>query len=1496
MYINQIDELLDNKLDVVYSLILKNKIKEYIIEEKEIDGLINKENINLVLDLLNKYITLYLILYNNFKDDNFVNKITILRDSYKILQNAEILSTLMEINKIINQSLYLFEILPQIKNGKKKIDLVTYKKSIDFINDLSEEELKLLSIKNKEQKHNIIKTLLIRELYLKIDRNNILLILEQASINKGEIKYIEIIDSNIDIIDYAAIESLFDLSDIKKGLVENVYQLLLEIDNKIDDEISVDEKIKILFDKEILIPITDEFLRYHKASEAVDFTQLNVPKSKKIDKIRMSVSKINQLADYYSKRIQTEKNLKQETEKLFYQPMFNRKILIYNDTEEINSIRKLVNMGITAMKSNEYFHDLAIYRTYPYINFNEFKDYGFKFKFDETTTAIRYTNFEFKDNSHYNILNNYLECRVGSSENKVNIVGVALPKKNPLNNNSILSCIKVKNTMNLKKIYKNPYEVVLKKIENLLLNDEKYGKIGYWIFDKKTDFIKISEYNEINQLNFEDFYRYLISTIYNYLIKITYNIINNKISDIKSISLYDANNIIKYYQDKIVTLPKNSQYITKIYNKIYNLNSLTIDKDYHDDNEDKIPGINVPVIIRPYIEKEIENIINIRIKKVEDDEKVFYEKLHENAICQHTITWENINLYKKTDPNKFNQMMFEFKTKYVIINVEGEYVCKSCYQPVDIKRYVLDWTSGTEEGISLSFSLEAQLENVPEYEKYNKSIKNMDKIIEKIALGSNISLLIGNQAQVKARRQDIIKGVIDLINIQKNTLKTTEREIRIESSKKLYGVEFGNYFLFELTNDIFTYSSQDTDKYKLPKFRNILIYMMALIINELTTSMIFFLPNDKITNYDIYNKYKNVLFDGLMIRINNAKTIVPISNYQLLCYTIYCLVSIMIKYNLWLVTDKTPIKKGTIDIKLYKTIIHTYVDLLNSLLEINTKTEKNYLYEIFATKFFIKLNKVYNDNSLLDRLSQQKVVITKERKDQIILLPEYQEKIVYDINVTNKKYKVNYIKSKVPYYNIENVFKPKELDNIFNKLTEETLIKLFKLYKLSGEKRSEKEIITEDELKNVQIDSLYQMKSKIFEYKNKQNEINEKKRLNYIKKIEDNLKDINVKYEKIKEFIKLDTFKIINDLILYLESIIGKNVNINNENLYLNTNIYIINHDHFGKMRKEPIIIENLSNKNSRQQYGGKEKIGTLYFKQNDTTFNSSLYIYDDGNITMYYHGIYLYLCGYKDQSGKIIRYDDNPISSKCYLKINYSIIHKLLYLGFEYLYYKVDNQDTLTFVSNIIRTRIMNLKNFINVFQRILYQIRNKVKDEALVEKYFEKFIHIKISENNNKIFSDIVNITKSIYFKQLDKTINIEPEYNHIHVFNISKIKNSDTILLDYICQELKLLLDINKDDKYTQLNLAFLIIDIINQEYLNFMRQGIAYTTFEVKKFLNSTSDIQSYEIESDELAESLSITVTEDYESDIDNVGLDVDIDEEDLKEDFGDENTFYNIDD
>lgn len=1409
MFINQIDEIINNVIDSIYST--KFNV-EKILNKKSLHDLIDKKlykNINNllgnryknILNIIERLLLYLIILLSGINEKDFSKYIVNLSKKIPNLLDSESISKIIKIYKLY------------IDVKLKKNDII---KNIDK---------KFLNTKNKESTFNLIKILIINYVYLEDYRKNIIELIEDKELENTETKYIEIIDSNEEEIDYNNLEMLFDINE--KQFSEIFYQMIIDYENNLfEDNLSVEDKINYLFKKKLLIPITDEFLRYNKFNEKFDNSNI------KLDKIRATVSNTNIITDIYSK-----KNL--EYEKHFYQPLIYRKAVLYNNIEEINSINKLLNIGLTAMRSNEYFQDLLIYRGYSYVNFNNFKNYGFSFLSSTSINAIRYSNFEFKKNN----TNNLLETRVLSSDSRVNVVGIALPKNNIFNKNTILQCTKIKNTYDLGEIQKNSYKVFLKKLRQLLLKNYDHKSIIYWIFDKNKDIFVTDTYNDINELTFEVFYRYMIASLYDIIMDITFQKILSNIE--KSKTLNTCNYISDYIQNKLIKLSNNSMYSNNLLKAFIETTKIKKEIKY-DDNEDIIPGITTELIKLPKYKNENNKLINIRVANINIDNDN-NEYFNDNAICQHIISWDKLFVHKKNNPNYFNQLLFEFKKQYITINLEGDFVCKSCYQPINIKKYAFDWKSDTEEGIGLSFTLETQLKNLSEYEKYSKIITQLDKNIEKIAISVHLPIYIGNIPQIKVRRQEIIKNIIDFINIQNKTLRirdVNERKKRLEEAVKIYGLnkEYTQFFIFELQNDIFLYSSKDTDKFKRSKINNIFIYAIMFLINEISLNQVIFFIEDKFINIEIFKKHYKSLFFNLYIYVNNNKELKSIYNYPLLCYILYVFAGVLIRYNLWYNPNRI---KG-FDFDLYSSIIHTYVDLLNSILEVNTLKDKNYLYEIYATKFYLQLNKVFNSNKIL---TKNNIVIANEKKQKNndILIP-----LTGEIKESNFGFNKFYLRSALKFIlspsnkNIQINYN--DIEKYFVNWDNELLYILYDYYKLDGTKR----LIDDVKEKNVNKNDLLKMHQNILHIRKELSTNIEYKRIEYNNNINKKL----LLYKQYNTKLNKDSNNS-NNLIEKLEKIL---------NIDLRKNQYIINHDICGNKLKTPIIIND----------GDKR----IEFKRNDAKYGTNIYIYQNNNNLYIYNAITLNMIAYKNNLNKIIN-----VNLPLYLTINYSLKHQLSLLGYEKLYYNIKDINKNKLINNIIRNRIINLKNILINIQRILYQIYNRHDNnntDKIAKIYMNKFKNINITLDTH----EINNIINNIFLTSIDPKLTIQDDNNNFHVANLKIIHNGDTIILNFIFNQLIELLNSNTNDNNTLTNLALIIIDIIKKEYNNYMKRNDSLNNIEVRKFIET---IDSYLIfDNNNNIEDFfddNIQNEEDNKIDDNENGFDVDIDteEDDEKE-------------
>ena len=232
----------------------------------------------------------------------------------------------------------------------------------------------------------------------------------------------------------------------------------------------------------------------------------------------------------------------------------------------------------------------------------------------------------------------------------------------------------------------------------------------------------------------------------------------------------------------------------------------------------------------------------------------------------------------------------------------------------------------------------------------------------------------------------------------------------------------------------------------------------------------------------------------------------------------------------------------------------------------------------------------------------------------------------------------------------------------------------------------------------------------------------------------------------------------------------------------------------------------------------------------------------------------------------------------------------KFLFLGYEYLYYKKSNS-----ISNILRQRISNLKNIIQNIQKIIFQLHNKYigpNQDIIVKNYITKFKKIVVNNNNEKLFFDAINIIDSVFFIPIDFDTIITEDNDHIYIGNLTKIINTDDILLEYLNNQFNILLDIN-DDKYTKLNLAFMITNIIECEYNKCMQHNNALYNIDVKIFMNTSHELQTFTID-DTLIDFIDEETKTDIKNDsvdinIDDINesLDIDIDPDDIDDTLGD---------
>lgn len=1127
MYISEIDNILDQTLTkFMYSWILEPKLKELptiqqiikepnfikyqkdinkilefgidLIDEKNITKIVTKSsNITLIKNTITTYIGYYLFLtiainYHG-KIDLFNNNLIEFsrhQSNYKLeidnFFNSESNANIIKVYHLILDFMDYLEKFnsKNSKNNSKLNDNILDNYSLsfrEFIKNIEEDTLKkFVSMMSNYKKdkilidHNIIRTMIYLNLYKTSEKKEIFNIIESTETSNGEFIFIDVVIPKSAFIDYSSIEAVLDPSEINTNLPETIYDLINENFSENINEArkyfsDFELKIQKLLDTNIIIPIVDDFLLYHKNNEKYDKKDVeNNDNTKKKDetKLKYIINKLNTVGDYYK----SPKDIK----KLFYVPLQDRNAVLTNTFEDIKIISKIKNLTKTNNELMDLFNELITYKIYPYISFKDFNKTSFIFSSDKTINATRNVSYQNINKKKFNVIQN----RIVSEDMLVNIVGFAI-----IYNDNDIECLNTNTFVDVCSETNIPLDIIKILLENKLRqkifpnskHNHKVDKNYYWLFDLEKQKYNVPYYDISPNMPKNDIMKIIAAYLYDYLMESVINVIKDEIkaSHPKNITelINNFDNIRGSYYD--ITNPQYSKDINELEYLMYYVKSKRVD-DLYDYNEDlfpglygdvkdlpsvlskpaqKIPKINLYPDFKVSIPKTLETIT---IKKANEDVRDVEEEQidtteHINAICQHNVSWDKLNLLKYNHKERYSSLVYEFIQQYVTISADQTLICKSCKSQLDIKKYILDgqYDNATQTYITFSIHMDQNIEEMPEYERYKTSVRSLDKIIDRIASIINLQGITGISYSVRIKRRNVVKDVLDSVLVNnKYLLKSSYLQNRDKFVYK-FGINkmLSNFYRFELENTIFIYSSKEKDFYKFIKYNNIISYIIINLILEMSDSQITSLNNDKICSYYIYKKIGFSLFENLKITVNKSGDIKPLSDFPVLCYLIYLTSCFVTKYNLWADTigeEKTSgITKKKFNPIIQKSIINTVVELFNIMLSVDAEEEKKrkvYFYEIFQTKYYFKLNlfKDYNVIKKLDKMylsegltKAEKSGLLESNKFDIKSTESYQNDFTYD-NLW-EKYRKKYCLERflIPKI-IKNITNMSEISNLSN--------------------------------------------------------------------------------------------------------------------------------------------------------------------------------------------------------------------------------------------------------------------------------------------------------------------------------------------------------------------------------------------------------------------------------------------------------------------------------
>lgn len=1598
MFINQIDTILDKILDNLYLEGLQNdsvmnkiiieKKKNFVEFKEEINSFIasfmgkidlnelnqilkNKENIKKIIEIIKRYVAYYYFLYigvfypgteKEYGSNIFLYSELQKTSTFKVHNffDGENNSQLINFQKILKDSVTLL-LLTDLQ--KKDINKDKMKEAILFLNDRGGDYIEeyIIYVENNEVKvnyHSLIKTIVLSKIYKEQDIKTVYNILDEQEDSQNEYIYIDVVVPSDEIAEYENYKQMFSDLEDPESIARMFYDMSLEEPDKL---LTVENKNSNLMNFNWIIPIVDDFLRYHRDTDKIltetdksfvlptSQTTKNVQmalmyqqrKKKDNTKAQMIISNIETFSDLYSEYVKTHPDVETEMKKKMYGPLEHRKALSHNHYEELHVMNKIINMGSRVNEGNEYYLELKEINNKAFFNFKDFKNYGFNMFVDNGQMSLmRYSSIEHIDK--YNNL--FVEFRTTKGDSNINVVGLALP---PLDG-SIPICHRKNSLVDIRKIKinypnkmgdiktlqtDNGYKTYKKILEHLIIapinvvkdgkhvkitwdgaeilknNKEISDKIIYWEFDIERDVFHTETYENIKSNNQQDQVKFMVSELYDNIIEILKTKLINLITDNSKLDLNAVHTIITQFCN-----------ITKIhipvkdYRDIINMFYFTNHKHTGKIKKEKIEKIKFPEYVNEEIEQVHRIVIDMRDPtnfETKKDIKTIKMNTESNSFkCQHINDWSEINKLKRRDINEYNKQLTEFISKYSSEYVHADYTCKICGELLSIHTFVADGTydNNNQKFVTAYVPLDIPLDEMTGYNKYPKLISKTNKMIEKLAFTTGLTMLTGSAPANKNRRKLLTKQTVDIFlkhNAYGGVVPVQQKSRFFEHN---FGVDEGYSFIahFAVDDNIFdtdveTNTSQDPAE--IIKINNLLVYACIIFMSDLNGSQILMMNFDKYSNIFTYDKLAKRLFSSFKVRKNiNSEETVPITEYPVLCYLIYVVSMCSVKYNIRM---NLPSEKKFTDV--VKTVIHSIVEIINGISLGSKSHEDDFIYTFTCTKIYEKMNTVFKQKDIIQMLKYNQIRYA-EKKEEIVNENEIE---TYKLNGKltepsgKRKLPTNRLGDGVRYYDAEKLYndsvrtvdsitncqdgqfhhwradKPFECgrcgvslnsvsDNISDRQKE---LYYYKLSKIAEYRCPDANIHKFDEntkicslCKNKKdhaynkndldklMNSLLVMNTKMFE--DRDNFII-KSQENDLKLINENNKLFNKISEKY-EFDKSSSLRINRDkkilsLIELMGSIMGDNKNIGTEKepIYLDENVYFIDHYYDGSELKEPLILE------------GEGKIG---FKKNHNHYNCDVYYYTDSRQTVvdvFYDAVSLRLLGYKEKHKDYVDYQKD----KHHLIINKSVQEKIRTLGFEAEYlnisdmmnktkeiYTDEKKNYYNALNNLVSKHVLEIKNFIDKFVTILNKTKNGIiySDPELLKsiglqstKKFNLMRLDSIVSNYSKIFSEVIMgnndvfndwhiIKKKINHKNIDwsKTTMNEKNSNFVNIDDLIHYDSAGNMMMEYFIDQIIDLIISNKD-KAIQISVCKMIIDTINSLYITYNDEKMR-NNHDVKRF--------------------------------------------------------------
>jgi hypothetical protein len=1531
MYFNQIDNIIDNVLDKLYlEALAKPNVFQTIIDKKKINfveyqsqindfikGFVdsidtnpiqklinNKENLQRILNIIKRYVAYYCFLYMAYF---YAGTIKDFRNNLIQFSKLQEISSFRIENFFDTENNYQLIMFFKIIHDSKKILLMTplqrktlneteVKLAVNFLEDLGSEYIDnfILEVRKDDtvqiNTHNLIKTIVFREIYKNQEQTVVYKIISDIEERENEYKWIEIVVSTDLLTDFNFFRSLLAGEEGAETLAQDLFELINKTEEMGRTKLTLDKRNNNLLLTNHLNPIVDDFLRYHKDTERLDFDQdktfvlshfsknnaknvqlalIRQHKQKKENtKAQLIINKVDMISDLYSENVKTNPESLKQIKNFFYKPLAYRKTVLYNYLDEIYVMRKMELQGKKVIDRDEYYLELKSINRTAYFNFKDFQKYGTSLVLNTPgpINVVRHCNIEFLGTS----LDKLLDTRTAIPETIINMTGLSIGplKSDPIECSYRNSMVDIRT---LKIVYKrksgevkelqttNGYQAFIQIVRHFIvktialkpkpnstknidlfnnfdsvqkLNPGILSKIIYWIYDIELDSYPVNTYENIKRYDFQENIKFMNGIIYDKVMQMLHKQLVYLIKTHLDLPLFQIERMIQIFINRYhLNLTQSDRYkliVTEYLSKAPKEERQIIEFE----NKLDLPEYTGAKISPPELVFEIKiNMTNpLHIKEWTEIKSYLGKEVGAPVVvarCKHEAELKEIMKLKQVNLNEFNKAITQFIYKYALETTELYFVCRLCSQFLPMKEYYQDgkFNNTTQKYTTNYVPINIPLDEIKEYTKYSNNINHIDGLVKRLSLITGTNMLTGTSPNDVLKRKSIIKNILDII--LKHNQTNLKNPIQID---KEFGIDknISNVFYFELSDNIYDNETATPNEIELNrlKFNNIILYFIWIFITELNPMQIIGMTTEKIANIYVVEKYGDKIFQGLLMKKNiNGKEKVPITDYPVLCYVLYMISYMLVKYGIWYSLDKST---KVFNAFVVKSIVHSLVELFNGFVIKYAETPDDYVYTLTVSKIYVHLNTLFKNTDVIRLLEQKQLKYIsegapglKESKETKPAKPSKTSKSLFISLMKPRKFTFK-VSTGIMFYDLKNIpwqfiLTNTNLTNCPSGDFHKWVTKANDIICLTcGEKGSDLPDKISDlidrtnesfyfNLNKIAMRKCLDCRLHVFEQDSTVSEANsicslckkmreghythdELDQLNtQLHKIDDefyqSIMDKNKENEEetikaeeqtenvMKKLINLEKNhpypRIIDNFITSIAELLGTKTNLGSESYpsYLQTDTYIINHSHTGAKLNSPITFT--------------EKDHRILFKEDHPHFHVDVFYYvnkEVGSIEVFYHAVTLELLGYKESHKEYVNIKD----SRNYLIINRSIQNKLKDIGFKSRYLNIShmlgedtqnsNEKTLTYyeiLDNEIRTHINVVRDVVDKIISILSTIRNHK------EKSTESIETMSPSPNYEKLNTFVAKYSDLLGNFNLGSSNKIFDDWNDIRdVFSYEKI----------------------------------------------------------------------------------------------------------------------------